>query len=247
MEFGFDIKLTEYDFHLYYQKPWEDLSGISGGFIDPDRLLGLRVDFKQQKIISKILYEYIYTKWQSGPGIPDSSPSYPTEEDNYGYPFGGRDDYYNNYIYYDGWTYHDMIIGTPLFYTQARARNFIPDLSDDYGNIVNNRVVGHHFGLQGGYKILNYRLIGTYTRNYGTYAGANKGRFNWASMEDPDFDYEFDPPLDQFYFLMDTQWKINENISGIFQIGYDTGDIYDNLGFHLGIRYSKNVPYALKK
>lgn len=246
-DIGFDIDLNNYNILIYRQKTWEDRSGLMEILNDPDGLLGLCIKPKNQKYISNILYEFMHATWQSGPGIPDPTDKYPTEEDNYGNPFGGRDDYYNNYIYKSGWTYHDMIIGTPLFYTKDRALKFMPDLTDTYGNIVNNRVNGHHFGIQGEMKFLKYRLLGTFTRNHGTYSGANKGRFNWASIEEPDFDYEFAPPLDQFYFLVDTRWELSECFDGIVKIGYDTGEIYDNFGFQVGINYSIEIPYSIKK
>ncbi|MFC2126123.1 capsule assembly Wzi family protein [Bacteroidota bacterium] len=244
---GIDIKFDPLNIHFYHQKPWDDETGLTVIFEDPDRLWGMGIEFKDIQIVSGILYEFMHTTTQTRPGIPDPTEKYPTPAANYGYPFGGRDDYYNNYLYKSGWTYHDMIIGTPLFYTQARARKFMPDLSDTYGNIVNNRIIGHHFGIKGGYKTFNYRILGTYTRNHGTFAGANKGRHNWASKEEPDFNYEFDPPLDQFYFLIETEWTVNNRTSGIFRIGYDTGDIYDNFGFQLGVNYSFELPYSLKR
>jgi hypothetical protein len=242
-DFGADINLDQYKVSVYYQSPWEDLTSLKL-FRNKDGLLGVNVQSANKKrIVTEILYEFLYTKYQSGPGIPDPRPE--QKNDNFGHAYGGRDDYYNNYLYCSGWTYKSMIIGTPLFTTKSRAVQYFGEFQDYdvYPNsIINNRVVGHHFGIGGALNnLINYKARVTYTRNYGTFAGSNLGRYNWASM-DPDvsFEYEFAPPLDQYYFLLEanTVLPFHKNITLQTAVGWDLGEMSRNFGVLFGLQWS---------
>ena len=67
-------------------------------------------------MIDKVYFEYLQTKWQSGPGVPDAIGTVTTSEENQGYKFGGRDDYYNNWLYRSGWTYNGKIFKQPFVF-----------------------------------------------------------------------------------------------------------------------------------
>jgi hypothetical protein len=242
-DFGVVTKLNHFKVAVYYQTPWEDLTSLKL-FRNKDGLLGINIQpIDKNKIVSAVLYEFLYTKYQSGPGIPDPRPE--QDNDNYGHPYGGRDDYYNNYLYCSGWTYQNSIIGTPLFTTKPRAERYFGGFKDYdvYPNsIINNRVVGHHIGITGALNsIISYKAKLTYTRNYGTFAGSNLGRYNWASM-DPDvsFDYEFAPPLDQYYFLLEanTILPFHKNITLQTAVGWDLGEMSRNFGVLVGLQWS---------
>jgi len=76
----------------------------------------------------------------------------------------GADSYYNHYVYFGGWTYQGRTLGTPLL-TPVTAT---PGLDDAIPGIGNNVVVAHHLGLEGHLGAgLSYRVLGTYSRNYG--------------------------------------------------------------------------------
>lgn len=247
-DFGVATNIEKYKVTVYSQTPWETLNSLKL-FRNMDRLLGITIhNSNEKKVVTEVLYEYLFTKDQRGPGLPDPIPSQPT---NYGYPYGGRNDYHNNWFYRSGWTYKNRIIGTPLFTTNERAENFFNELNDYGVNIVNNRIVAHHVGLGGFfYDNVAYRLKATYTRNYGTYAGLNLGRYNWASM-DPDLDveYVFDPPLNQIYFMLEinTILPFSKNITLQTAVGYDTGDIYRNFGALFGLQWNGFLSLGLKK
>jgi hypothetical protein len=240
-DFGIEAKLNEYKVSLYHQTPWEDLTSLKL-FKSKDRLLGINLQsFNKKKFVSGILYEYMYTKFQSGPGTPDPVSG----QSNYGYSYGGRDDYYNNYFYTSGWTYRNTIIGTPLFITKTRAENYFGEFRE-YDNIpyyiVNNRIIAHHIGIGGSISnSSSYRIKATYTRNYGTYGGLNNGRYSWASM-DPDIvkDYEFAPPLDQLYMLLEfkTILPFNKNLTLQTALGYDVGEMSRNFGVLIGLQWN---------
>ncbi len=154
------LKTQNYHFLLYHQTPFEDESGNNP--FNKDRLLGMHVISQQaDKWLQSIVYEFVSTKYQSGPSRPGSVDDGPGSTDRFGYRFGGRDNYYNNYLYKTGWVYQDRVIGTPLFFTQSRARLYIPDFIDPDKafnfNIVNNRIVAHHIGAKGQVQQLTYR------------------------------------------------------------------------------------------
>jgi len=89
------------------------------------------------------------TTWQSGPGLPDTIFG-----ENHGYRYGGRDDYYNHYLYKEGWTYNGRVLGTPLFTTRQKALLWGVPLSkfDSNQTITNNRVSAVHAGIKGTFK-----------------------------------------------------------------------------------------------
>jgi hypothetical protein len=71
--------------------------------------------------------------------------------DKDGLIFAGRDSYYHNSVYTQGWTYYNQIIGNPFL------------------QINNNRVRAHFLGLGGSIYGYNYRLITSHVNNYGSY------------------------------------------------------------------------------
>jgi len=230
---------------INYQKPFEDFGGLQ--YISfTDYLLGVEWDFPESiKFVNKIYIEYIQTKWQSGPGLPDATDAIQTQEDNFGYKFGGRDDTYNNFLYRSGWTYQGQVIGNPLFLTYRRTLNFL-DPYQNYGvSIANNRLSAIHFGLNGYLgKKLSYKTQFTFTRNFGTYAGLHEGRFNWQGVTtDPDFQYAFRPVQEQMYSLIDLEYFF-DNLKTPMKINvkmaYDFGDLYSNFGSELSVTYVLN-------
>ncbi|MGK7395913.1 MAG: capsule assembly Wzi family protein [Candidatus Cyclobacteriaceae bacterium M3_2C_046] len=246
LDFGLLIELKKLDIFLYNQYPFEDQSNLHTIFLTNfDRLVGVSLENKSESFtfIKHFLYEFITTKWQSGPGLPDVTSKYNTKESNYGYNFTGRDDFYNNFLYKDGWTYQNRILGTPLFLLNYQLQNYIGQISDTYGIVVNNRIVGHHLGWKGQISDkVNYRFMSTYTHNHGTYAGLNQGRFNWGSREDPDFEYELQGGLEQFYFMAECYIDdfLHQNLQLQAALGVDAGQMTDNFGLMVSLRW-KNL------
>jgi hypothetical protein len=238
-DFALDLKLPNYKVTLYHQTPYEDGSSLRL-MRNKDRLLGVNVRKQKPGLVSGILYEFLYTKYQSGHGTPDHVPG----QESYGYRYGGRDDYYNNYLYRTGWTFHGRSLGTPLFTTFDRAQHYFDEVSQYAGVIfVNNRVVAHHLGVEGTInKLIEYRALATYSLNYGSYAGLNGGRYRWGS-KDPNFDheaYEFYPYLTQCYFMLEALTKLPfaKNVQVITTLAYDTGQMTNNFGAMVGLRWN---------
>ncbi len=109
----------------------------------------------------KILFEFLYTKNQAGETWSKFTPS-------------GDEDYFNNGIYSDGWSYQGKSLGNPFISPKNLTRTDLPCATQDFFN--NNRVILFHLGLEG--IIYNYRIqIKTsYSLNYGTYATSETGR-----------------------------------------------------------------------
>jgi hypothetical protein len=198
--FGLDADLSRVKIGIYWQTIIEDSSGMEFRNIK-DGLGGIYIHTKDKnRLINGLVYEFINTTDQSG-----NIDSWPI----------GNDDYFNHGIYRCGWTYHDLVIGTPLITSPAVLK--ITGNESEY--IPNNKVICHHIGLEGKYKNLQYKLFATYYLNYGTNT------------------YPFEPVIPQYSFMLQTQIvdKLPWGISASLAVGIDNGDLYGN---NLGLRLS---------
>jgi hypothetical protein len=120
-----------------------------------DFLFGTELNLKYGNWIRDIVFEYLYTKYQSGPIYHDHTK-------NISDHIGGNDNFYNHYIY-PGWQHWGQVMGNPLYKS--------PIYNED-GKIVvtNNRFMAFHLGI-GGRPSANtsYRLLATYQEGLGTY------------------------------------------------------------------------------
>lgn len=250
IDLGINLTIKDYQIHIYQQDPFEDKLGLTRAHIIYDQLLGINVKNEKFAYVNEFLYEYINTKHQGGPGIPDPRPGNDPNDLslNYGYRYGGRDDYYNNYLYQSGWTYHQRILGNSLLLSRERALRFMENIPDfEYSEAsVNNRIIAHHIGFKGEIsQRIKYKLLSSYTHNFGTYAGLNNGRFNWASRE-PGYEnyiYAFKSSRYQCYTLLEGEFILNTDVplSALTSFGYDFGDLYHNFSVMLGIRFTGSI------
>ncbi len=140
---------------VYYNHFFEDHSQMTFDYDWKDGLWGAEVTFPRNPVISTLVYEFLYTKDQSGPVYWDHDAMIPEQ-------VSGRDNYYNHYIY-TGWQHWGMGIGNPLLLSPIYNRD---------GTIIfkTNRVVAHHVGFEGQPLMeLGYRVLLTYSRNWGNY------------------------------------------------------------------------------
>lgn len=151
---GYNIK-PDLTVSAYYQHFFEDHSMMFFDYQWKDCLVGVEVNLPKNPFVSTIVYEYLYTKDQSGAAYWDHTAEIPEQ-------ISGRDNYYNHSIY-TGWQHWGMGIGNPLI---------ISPIYNDDGTIMfkNNRVISHHIGI-GGQPLdqLSYRLLFSHTRSWGTY------------------------------------------------------------------------------
>ncbi|MDR1524696.1 MAG: capsule assembly Wzi family protein [Tannerella sp.] len=157
---SYDLKLgyltPRFDVHIYKQHFFDDMSGIEL-FNLPDGLYGIQVDISGSPFINKAVFEYIYTKNQSGPAhyILYDHSVYP----GYG---GGRDEYYNNEEYTTGVSYFNRSIGSPLITSPEYNR-------DGRIGFKNNRILAWHLGVDGYLsRQVAYRILVTNSEGWGT-------------------------------------------------------------------------------
>lgn len=148
---------SEWNIRPYYEHYFEDHSQM---FLEygawKDGLWGIEITFPKNKFLSKFVFEYIATKHQSGPVLHNSTPQIPEQ-------VSGRDGYYAHYLY-GSWQNWGMTLGTPLAISPLYNRLH---LLYNY----NTRFLGSHFGLEGNpFKGFNWRMLLTFTKNYGTYS-----------------------------------------------------------------------------
>ena len=161
--------------------------------------------------------------------------------ENYGFEYGGRDNFYNNGLYYRGWSYNELAMGNSLFLTQQRVKAINPDFNGQYDYFfVNTRMQAHHIGVKGEFSPkLQYRFLFTHSDNFGTYQGLNKGVYQWESAEPfSDYEYYFEGGLAQNHLFFEAQYLLKSNLSGTLALAYDVGDMYKNYGIQLGLNYS---------
>ncbi len=217
IDFGLSVDIGLLKARAYRHFIYEDRDNLK--FKSPqDGLFGVELaDTRSGRWIDRVVYEHLYTKWQNGPVKPD--PQNPRGG------AGGRDDYYTHFIFNDGWTLYGRTAGSPLITSFPRE--------DGRSGIENNRVVGHHLGVAGHVGALEYRVLATYTRNYGRYDLEER------ALED-DGEYRFQPPLEQASFLVEAQvpWPSRPQLQVSGAVGLDVGALYEqSIGARLGLSY----------
>lgn len=156
---------------------------------------------------------------------------------NHGYEFGGRVDFYNNYLY--RYIYNERIIGTSLFITKPDLMR-MTGYEDPGPYIVDNRIIAHHIGLNGFLNNnLDYRILVSYTRNKGAWQQYG-GRTKWDGIAlDPDYTWYWKGDKVEWYTMAEFNYNL-PSLSG-FSIkaaaGLDFGDLDKNVGILLGVVY----------
>ncbi len=159
IEFAADATISRINVFAYRQFVYDDGSLFYGTNL-ADGLYGLRLKNlrpaqNRHFYLRQLILEHLYTVSQGG-------DFFVLEEDLK----RGRDDYFNNGQFIDGWTYRGQTIGTPFITAQGEAQRQWPTRV----GVVNNRVSLWHLGLSGvllGKYDLTARLSAS--RNLGTY------------------------------------------------------------------------------
>lgn len=160
VDLAIEANLNHWNLFAYRQFLYDDGSLFYGTNLD-DGLNGLRIRNRDQPngatfFLKQITLEYLFTGSQGGDLFVLDDPQK-----------RGRDDYFNNSQFIDGWTYFGRTIGTPFLTPQQEVSSALPPR---YG-IANNRVSAYHLGLSAliADKIdVTARL--SYSLNAGTYA-----------------------------------------------------------------------------
>ena len=213
--------------------PYDDGSGM-GLQNFPDGVNTLAFSWKDKdRWVSDIVYEYHYTMYQSGPINREQNPDL--------FPDGkttGGDNYFNNGEYRSGWTHFGRPVGEPLFFpVGTRDGSWSPALVTK--GVENNRLKAHHLGLSGKlFRSWPYRLMLTWSRNYGTYWTAYKGESAWAKP----WGSVRETPLHQcsacFNGLTGPLFGL-PGLTGTYGVSADWGEVLPrSFGAMLGLRYT---------
>lgn len=209
-------------FHLDYDNyttgsKWTEKHGNRFLLYDlKDMLVGIEVQLKNNLWLNTIVLEYIYTKYQSGPIYFDHQQYLPDH-------IGGRDGYYEHYVY-NGWQHWGQVIGNPLYRSPLYNTN---------GSILvqNTRFWGGHLGLSGDPLLgLHYRLLGSVQKGFGTYT------------------YPYHDPKCNLSLLAEVAYRLPDRVAkgwGVkLGVGYDRGALLgDNFGVQLTITKSGAIHF----
>lgn len=180
-----------------------------------DWMLGIEYNYKPEAWLNDFVFEYLYTKYQSGPIYHDHTSAISDH-------LGGRDDFYNH-TFYAGYQHWGQVMGNPLYRSPIYNTDGKLDIED-------NRFIAFHLGL-GGHpnEYLRYRIMATYQEGWGTYAHPFiKKRHNTSLLAEAS------------YNLHSVHHKFYKGISITAGLGADFGSILDgnNYGFQLTISKS---------
>ncbi len=249
-DFEVSFKVNEAKIRVYNKSPYEDRRSAQFWNLkrNKDRVVGIAILKPKRGLVNGITFQYLTTFFQQGAGLPDDIP---VGVNNFGHRFGGRDDNYNNFLYRDGWTYHDRVIGNPLFMDRSLAAFYFENLNPHGVAIVNNRIRAIHIGISGEIKGWKYRLMSTFSNNLGTYSGLYDGRLSWGGVQvDPNFDYAFKNGLNQNHFLIEVEknpFERKKNLAVRLKLAMDQGDIVNNFGAALSLNYSGLLDLAKRE
>lgn len=150
--FHFIFNYSAINSHIkaYYEHFFEDKSGIRFQNI-PDGLYGIEINLNKQQIVSTLLFEYLYTRNQSGPGRnSDGSVR-----------MRGNDNYFNHGEY-GSMTYYGYVLGNPFLISPIYNGN------NKSITILNNKIIAYHLGISGFISNeIQHRILLSYSRSYG--------------------------------------------------------------------------------
>lgn len=219
--FGSTIEAGKTDLNVYLQSPIETKYDLKLKNIS-DVLTGISVDFDDDlnPPVSNIVYEYLYTKDQSGPRRldPDADPNVDL--------YSGNQNYYNHQTYRTGWAYNLRTIGNPLF-----------KADEDTLGIINNRIVAHHLGFESNFEKIDFFGKITFSRNYGKRCDNRIppiGEEELFGIQcDDEVTLDSGHSLEQWSFLIGTEFPLSllpdeENIFLRIEAAFDSGELFGN-------------------
>ncbi len=141
-----------------------------------DLMLGAELNFKYNRWVKDLVFEYLYTKYQSGPVYHDHTMGMSNH-------VGGNDDFYNHAIY-TGWQHWGQVIGNPLYLSPIYNDN-------DIIYVYNNRFMAFHLGISGNpTERLQYRAMVTWQDGLGTYSEPyTKRKYNTSFLVESNYQF----------------------------------------------------------
>ena len=152
--FILDYKGEGWGVRGYAEHFFEDHSQVFVQYGWKDMLWGLELNLPKNPIVSDVVYEYLYTKHQSGPIYHDRTPNLPDQ-------ISAKDGYFGHGTY-GAWQHAGFINGSGLIIS--------PIYNNGYIDVRHNRVIAHHLGIMGQpTNELGYRLLYSDQKSWGTY------------------------------------------------------------------------------
>lgn len=173
----------------------------------------------------KMLIEVLFTKNQAGEFWSPLTAS-------------GDEEYYNNSVYVQGWSYKNLVIGNPFISTREYTRRGLPADPNDY--FINNRVVAFHFGCEGSVKKWDFILKTSHSLNYGTFGTSEVGHTMGTARTPPG--YGIFREKQQFSGYVELNRKLNQSLNFGFTGAFDAGELYyDSFGILFRISKTFNL------
>ena len=185
-----------------------------------DMMIGAEVNIIYGTWLRDIVFEYIYTKYQSGPVYHDHTQ-------NVSDHIGGNDNYYNHGLY-SSWSHWGMVMGNPLY--RSPIYN-----SDGSLSVQNNRYMAFHLGVDGQpTEEIGYRFMATWQEGLGTYDDPYKDKEHNLSFL---LEATYTPTCKKL-----RGWSAKGSL------GMDFGEILgDNYGFQLTIKKEGFLNFKSRK
>lgn len=197
VDIGLESTINKYKLFIYRQSIYEDGSLFYMNNIN-DGLFGISLKknntmYNNKININSILFEFLNTTSQGG--ITGSGNTIPQ--------LRGLDNYFNNSVYLDGWSYNSRSIGTPFFLD----KNLLKLTDTDPVKFRNTRVKSYTLSLSANFNNINFLSRISKSINYGTYFSPLK--FNQDNI------------FVNFSYLLKKQ-KLS------FNLEYEKNDLYEN-------------------
>lgn len=131
----------------------------------------------------------------------------------------GRDNYFNHYVYSQGWSYKGQIIGTPFIPVQTDVKSSFQSINNMITN--NNRVQMVYLAANGWLDDWQWLIKTSFSINYGLY------------------DYPFPKKKNQLSTLIQFQKELPwlQGIDWHTSLAFDIGTLYDpSIGLQIGLR-----------
>lgn len=200
-----------------YHQFFYDVGAIATLANGKDGLWGFSIKNRQIKSTNfnwkKFLFEFLYSKSQGGE--IDSKPR-----------ASGAEDYYNNFEYYNGWSYKGENLGNPLFTSKKYIKENFPTRSSQY--FPNNRIIAFHAGTEFELKKWFCRGLLTYSLNYGTYSTSPGERFgNIVNYHNPPYFQK----INQLSAYFETHRILRNGLELGIQLAFNKGELlYNSMG-----------------
>jgi len=202
--------LTKLDLTFYLSHPFENHPGLTWKNW-PDNLIGVHVRFKDQtKLINDIVYEIINTRHQN------LTNEVVTNEGDEEWMHDLYEDYFVHLLYKSGFTYHQNVMGSPLFLPVVERKD---EMDNTWFSLRSNRFFAHHLGISGNLsKSFKWKSLLTYMEHFGT------------------FPYPYEFKYRQLSGLCDIQYINNEfPVELGLSLAFDSGISENN---NLGLQFS---------